>query len=247
MVPRSGSTLAFSIAESLLGLENSSREVFNYDYLVENYGLKKIHAAFNPSPQMYKNQVNLMRQVKETVKTTGDQIGVVKTNWVDFDRWLLTDPSDWAETIEFVFIDRLNCIRQAYSLLKAHETGIWHKEAERNEILKPSKRSAIRKFSIHEMNAALNELNFHRLGWLRYFAEKAITPCALTYEQLADDPVGVVKNVLNSLGVSWQDKSISIPLVRTATKSDETRIKKFVEIFLKDNSERYISNSSISK
>ena len=70
MVPRSGSTLAFAIAKSLLGLDNSDREIFNWDYLVENYGIKKIDAAFDPSPQLYENQMNLMRQVKETIKTT---------------------------------------------------------------------------------------------------------------------------------------------------------------------------------
>lgn len=247
MVPRSGSTLAFAIAKSLLGLDNSDREIANWDYLVENYGIKKIDAAFNPSPGFYENQMNLMRQVKETIKTTSDQIGVIKTNWIDFDRWLLTDPSDWAETVEFVFIDRLNWIRQAYSLLKAQETGIWHKGVGSKENLKSSKNSAMRKFSIHEMNAAINELNFNRLGWVRYFAEKEITPISLTYEQLADNPVDVIKNVLNSLGVSWQDKSINIPFEKTATKSDEIRISKFVKLYLKENSERYLSNSESSR
>ena len=243
MVPRSGSTLALSIAESLLGIPHSRVELFNYDHLIRTFGQSKIEDAFKPSSKSYKNQLELMKELIGSVSLTDDQVGLIKTNWIDFDRWSFKDLNNWADSVEFIFVDRVDWIRQAYSLLKAQETGVWHidDEASSEEILKRSKKATLRKFGFTEMTDVLNELNFQRQGWKRYFKYNSIEPLTLTYEQLDEHPVEVMKNVLNRLGVQFQVNDVKITLHRTSTRSDESRLRNFALLYLKEQLQHIVS------
>src|SRR5580704_11582904 len=98
--------------------------------------------------------------------------------------------------LRYVQITREDKIRQAVSLWKAVQTQAWKREAGQ----KPDDTVEL-VFSFRAINYLVRLLTAHDASWDAYFLGLGYEPLKLTYEELAEDTEGVVRRVLEHLGI----------------------------------------------
>lgn len=123
----------------------------------------------------------------------------------------------FGETL-YVYLSRQDKLAQAISMVKAEQTGLWHKTADEAELerLSPSGPPVYDPRRIREKRDELAVLDAE---WPIWFAQEGIAPLSLTYEDLSADPPGTLAQVLAALGVDPAlAAAVSAP---TARLSDE--------------------------
>ncbi len=98
--------------------------------------------------------------------------------------------------LRYVQITRQDKVRQAVSLWKAVQTQAWKREP--GEEVKAAVQPV---FSFRAINYLVRELTAHDASWDAYFLGLGYEPLKLTYEELAEDTDGVVRRVLEHLGI----------------------------------------------
>ncbi len=100
----------------------------------------------------------------------------------------------------FVHLTRLNKVAQAISYVKATQSGLWHAAPDGTELerLSPSQQPV---YNADEIRATVGEMTSYDLAWEQWFAEEAIDPLRLTYEDLCTDPIETLLTVLDHLGL----------------------------------------------
>jgi trehalose 2-sulfotransferase len=99
--------------------------------------------------------------------------------------------------LRYVQITRQDKVRQAVSLWKAVQTQAWKQEAGEQP------REAVELvFSFRAINYLVRLLTAHDASWDAYFLGLGYEPLKLTYEELAEDTEGVVRRVLEHLGIT---------------------------------------------
>lgn len=102
--------------------------------------------------------------------------------------------------VKFVFLFRQDVVRQAVSLLKAKQGGLWHLGADGTPIQqRPNKRPLI--YDRKAISELILEMDEHNSAWKSWFQENGISPLLLTYEDLAENPVQELKRVLDYIQV----------------------------------------------
>lgn len=98
----------------------------------------------------------------------------------------------------FIHLSRTDKVEQAISLVKAQQTGLWHRAADGSELerLSPPAEPVYDAAAIQSEYERLTQ--FDR-DWNDWFASQAIEPLRLSYDALADDPGAVLREVLGRL------------------------------------------------
>jgi trehalose 2-sulfotransferase len=139
------------------------------------------------------------------------------------------DPLDAAARFELAFgkplyihLSRRDKVAQAVSLLKAEQSGLWHRAAdgaERESTASPSPLV----YDEARLAGLVEELEIDDAAWSGWFSRFGIEPLRLTYEGLATLPRAVLAQVLTALAL---DSKIAASVdVRTAKLADETSLK----------------------
>lgn len=119
----------------------------------------------------------------------------------------------------FIHLTRQDKLEQAVSYVKAQQTGLWHRAPDGTELerLSPPQPPVYDSGRITEQ---IEEMKAYDRAWERWFAAEAINPLRVTYEALAADPDGVLREVLSDLGLDG-DAALTVKL-GVAKLADET-------------------------
>src|ERR1035441_7346982 len=117
--------------------------------------------------------------------------------------------------LRYIQITRQDKVRQAVSLWKAVQTQAWKREAG-EEV----RRDIELVFSFRAINYLVRLLTAHDASWDAYFLGLGYEPLKLTYEELAEDTDGVVRRVLEHLGIPVPEGLASVE-PRLSVQADE--------------------------
>lgn len=100
----------------------------------------------------------------------------------------------------YVYLSRRDKLAQAISMVKAEQTGLWHKTADGAELerLSPPKPPV---YDAQRIREKRDELAAVDAEWPIWFAQEGIEPLSLAYEDLSADPQGTLAQVLAALGL----------------------------------------------
>ena len=148
-------------------------------------------------------------------RTSKNGIFGVKVHFFDFQEVLRGFPGvlGLLAPVTFISIERQDRLAQAVSLARSLQTGAW--TAGRNQ-----KRPAI-VYDRELISRCLSSLETQRAGWLQWFEANRIDPHAVTYEELAADPAGVVSGIVGLLGVQ-NDEPHEVQVRTVHRQSDGT-------------------------
>lgn len=124
----------------------------------------------------------------------------------------------FGETL-FVYLQRADKLAQAVSYLKAEQTGLWHVAADGSELerLAPHRDPA---YDREAIRAVIETMEGHDRAWEDWFAREGVRPLRISYDALSSDPLGVLRGVLERLGLESEAACGVVPGVRKL--ADET-------------------------
>jgi trehalose 2-sulfotransferase len=117
----------------------------------------------------------------------------------------------------YVHVFREDKVAQAISLLRAEQSGLWHLAADGTERQR-SGPPALTGYDDARLAELVDELEHDDAAWSAFFAEAAISPVRVRYEDLAVRPDGEVQKILEALGCSSTLTTLVVP--RTAKMAD---------------------------
>jgi LPS sulfotransferase NodH len=100
----------------------------------------------------------------------------------------------------YIHLARQDKVAQAVSLVKAMQTGLWHIAADGTEV----ERLAPPRAPMYDHKLLQHHVaEFERFDreWNNWFELQKITPVRVEYETLSEDPAGVLRNILDHLGL----------------------------------------------
>ena len=101
----------------------------------------------------------------------------------------------------FIHLTRADKIEQAVSLVRAEQTGLWHRAADGSELERtaPPREPS---YDFESIRAAYEQLMGYERDWADWFARESLDPLRLTYDALSADPAGTLAAVLEALGLA---------------------------------------------
>ncbi len=120
--------------------------------------------------------------------------------------------------VVFLHLSRRDKLAQAISLVRAQQSGLWHRAPDGTEIerLAPPAPPA---YDFARLSASLADLEAQDDGWHLWFGAEGITPLSLTYEAVAENPAAALARVCEALGRPAPDPAKVHP--GTARLSDD--------------------------
>ena len=117
----------------------------------------------------------------------------------------------------FVHLTRQDKLAQAVSMVRAEQTGLWHRHADGRELerLAPASAPIYDRLAIAQKMALL--AGYDR-SWLDWFEREQIDPLRIEYEDLAANPEAVLWQVMQELGCDPAAAARVVP--QTAKLSD---------------------------
>lgn len=100
----------------------------------------------------------------------------------------------------FIHLTRGDKLEQAISIVKAMQTGLWHKSADGSELQRLSAPKHPH-YDAREIGRQIDELKAQDLAWLDWFKQQELHPLRISYEQLSGDPGATLGTVLSTLGL----------------------------------------------
>ncbi|WP_395813652.1 Stf0 family sulfotransferase [Devosia sp.] len=100
----------------------------------------------------------------------------------------------------FVHLTRPNKLNQAVSYLKAQQTGLWHRAADGSEF----ERTAPHRDPVYDsakIAACVDVMTAYDRDWDDWFTREGIEPVRLSYDDLSADPLRILRQALDSLGL----------------------------------------------
>ncbi|NRA98334.1 MAG: sulfotransferase [Rhodobacteraceae bacterium] len=100
----------------------------------------------------------------------------------------------------FVYLERDDTLMQAISLVKAEQTGLWHRAPDGTEIerLAPDRPP---EFDANRIAAKIDYLTAAKSSWANWFDAERINPLRLSYAELSEDSPATVARMLSALGL----------------------------------------------
>ncbi|WP_223425194.1 Stf0 family sulfotransferase [Tateyamaria pelophila] len=117
----------------------------------------------------------------------------------------------------FIHLTRTDKLDQAVSLIRAQQSGLWHRNADGSELERtgPAKAAEYDAEAIQAQQTVLRRMD---QDWEDWFARQGISPLRVTYAALSTDPQAVLQRLLSELGLPTEPaNSIS---ARTAKLAD---------------------------
>jgi LPS sulfotransferase NodH len=122
----------------------------------------------------------------------------------------------------YIHLSRQDKVAQAVSLLKAEQSGLWHRAADGTERERTASPGPLA-YDAARLAGLVEELEIDDAAWSGWFSRFGIEPLRLTYEELATAPRAVLAQVLSALAL---DSTIAASVdARTTKLADETSLK----------------------
>ncbi|MEL6452685.1 MAG: Stf0 family sulfotransferase [Pseudomonadota bacterium] len=118
-----------------------------------------------------------------------------------------------------IYLHRADKLAQAVSLVRAAQSGLWHRNADGSELERTAPPQAPR-YDRAAIAKAVADVTAYDAGWEDWFAQERVTPLRLDYSALSDDPVAVLSQTLDHLGLDARAAQSITPAV--AKLSDAT-------------------------
>ena len=115
--------------------------------------------------------------------------------------------------VTFIYINRRDKVAQAISMAKAMQTNAW--------ISFDPQTGKNTRYDPNFIEQCMKEIEQQRLGWWRWFEANGVTPFVVTYEDVLADKDGVVRSIIELLGVQ-NDIPEKIDLPDVEKQADET-------------------------
>ena len=224
--PRSGSTLLCDLLAStgVAGRPHSYYRNEDVSYWSELWGVPQPHQPGNAAFE----SAYLAAMIREGTAGTG--IFGLRLMWssvADASRRLDAIAGDRAEVAArfarafgstlYIHLSRQYKLAQAISLIRAEQSGLWHRAADGAERERTAPHQTP-SYDGRRIAEVLNELRTDDAAWTDFFSTHGISPLRLTYETLTANPKQAVAAVLSALG---QDPQASERiLVQTSKLAD---------------------------
>ena len=117
----------------------------------------------------------------------------------------------------FVYLWRQDLLRQAISDCRAVGSGRWR-------LFDPVDSRAVPEVTVDDVTAGLTRFAVQREHWLGFFQRWAVAPMELTYEELAADYSGTVRDVVIRLGGADPVAAAAEPRLRRQSNADTERL-----------------------
>lgn len=101
-------------------------------------------------------------------------------------------------TLRYIHLTRPDKVAQAVSLLRAEQSGLWHKAANGAEIERTGPPQSP-KYDATAIAAHVATFQGYDQAWQTWFAKESITPHRVSYDDLSKDPQTVLANILQAL------------------------------------------------
>jgi len=101
----------------------------------------------------------------------------------------------------YIHLTRQNKLNQAISLVKATQTGLWHRAADGTELERQSPPGEP-VYDADEIERNVEELIELDEAWKLWFSREKIMPMTITYDKLSADPAEVLAGILKQLGLN---------------------------------------------
>lgn len=127
----------------------------------------------------------------------------------------------------FIHLTRADKVDQAVSLVRAEQTGLWHRAADGSEL----ERTAPPREPVYDgraIAAAVAELSAYDRDWAAWFEREGLEPLRLTYDALAADPAGTLATVLEALGLPREaGRGVTPGVARLADATNRDWVARF--------------------
>lgn len=131
----------------------------------------------------------------------------------------------------YIWLRRGDKVAQAISLLRAEQTGLWHRNADGTDLerLTPSRQDG---YNADAITAQIKAFETADRTWRSWFADHGIVPHALTYETLSDAPRSTLAALLAFLGLDPAQTQahagrVTIPTKRLADATSDEWSKQY--------------------
>ncbi|QBX99566.1 sulfotransferase [Rhodophyticola sp. CCM32] len=127
----------------------------------------------------------------------------------------------------FIHLTRENKLDQAISIVKATQTGLWHRAADGTELERLSApQDPV--YDADEIAGQLAGLSALDTAWKTWFEREKLHPLRISYEALSDDPAGMLAKILEALGLD-QDmaQDIEPPVAKLADATNRIWAERF--------------------
>lgn len=129
----------------------------------------------------------------------------------------------------FIHLTRNNKLDQAISYVKASQTGLWHQAPDGAEL----ERNSAHQEPVYDEKAITHQiakLTDMDKRWESWFANEGVIPLRVEYDDLSDNPLGVVGNLLDHLGLDPNMAcGLALPVARLADASNKNWSKRYRE------------------
>jgi LPS sulfotransferase NodH/2-polyprenyl-3-methyl-5-hydroxy-6-metoxy-1,4-benzoquinol methylase len=213
---RSGSTyLARSLAQT--GLLGTPSEVFNS----ATNELQTLMARF----KAYSAADYIAKLLAR--RTSRNGIFGIKAHFHQFEAFLKKYPAllEALAPVTYIYIDRRDKVAQAVSMAKALQTDQWSSQWR-------GRPDPVLRYDRGLIEKSLKEVELQDARWLQWFETHDIAPFRVTYEDLIADPAGIVRGIVELLGVRNDEPDVvRVPTVEK--QSDDTN-QEWIERFARE-------------
>ena len=129
--------------------------------------------------------------------------------------------------ILYIYLNRGDKLDQAISIVKAKQTGLWHKNADGSELerLAPHQEP---QYDHEALQKQLTELTQFHNEWEDWFEAQGIEPHRITYDDLSANPQGSLAEILDLLGLDGSiAKSVETPTARLSDTINQQWASRF--------------------
>ena len=115
-------------------------------------------------------------------------------------------------SLRYVHLTRDDKVAQAVSLVKARQSGLWHRNADGSE-RERSGPAAEPVYDADAIRAEVTNVTRADLAWSQWFKNERIEPLRITYETFAQRPVATIFDICAVFGVELPDIATVTPMV----------------------------------
>jgi trehalose 2-sulfotransferase len=102
--------------------------------------------------------------------------------------------------MQFIHLTRPDKIEQAVSFVKAKQTGLWHVAPDGSELERNAPHSEP-SYDSEQLRACVETMTAYDRDWNNWFLREGIEPVRIIYDDLAADPVGILRYIMSCLGL----------------------------------------------
>lgn len=126
-------------------------------------------------------------------------------------------------TCDFVYLRREDTVAQAVSLVRALQSGVWHRTQAADPL-----QGLSASYDRAAIESSLTQIERHNAAWIDWFNRHGISPVTVVYEQLSDDPLGTTRELLRKLRIDIDPNvPVDAPNIRMADRETKTWISRF--------------------